>query len=238
MKTARLLLLLIVCSTAALTQAETVVPHTFEDGTPAEASEVNENFDALADKSNEDDARITTVEVDVAQNQLDITALQTASEGHYLPYWFDANGKNLGMYIEGVQYSLVRVEGIDYPIQSPENLLTSQIVSDSTFWTGTNCSGEGYFGQSSYKGAKTMSGFGKLGIVIRDPLTTNESEVVTLGIARYNRDQVECLSSSSRTWAAGELNPVIQTTMPPDQDAVRPYVIKWSASGQPPYPID
>ena len=46
MKTARLLLLLAVCSTAALTQAETVVPHTFQDGTPAEASEVNENFDA------------------------------------------------------------------------------------------------------------------------------------------------------------------------------------------------
>ena len=48
MNTARLLLLLAFCSTAALTQAQTVVPHTFEDGTPAEASEVNENFDALA----------------------------------------------------------------------------------------------------------------------------------------------------------------------------------------------
>ena len=48
MNTARLLLLLAFCSTAALTQAQTVVPHTFQDGTPAEASEVNENFDALA----------------------------------------------------------------------------------------------------------------------------------------------------------------------------------------------
>jgi len=54
MKTARLLLLLAVCSTtAALTQAQTVVPHTFQDGTPAEASEVNENFDALAESIDE-----------------------------------------------------------------------------------------------------------------------------------------------------------------------------------------
>jgi hypothetical protein len=53
MNTARLLLLLAFCSTAALTQAQTVVPHTFQDGTPAEASEVNENFDALAESIDE-----------------------------------------------------------------------------------------------------------------------------------------------------------------------------------------
>ena len=47
-KIARSLLLLAFCSTAVLTQAETTVPNTFVDGTPAEASEVNENFDALA----------------------------------------------------------------------------------------------------------------------------------------------------------------------------------------------
>jgi len=62
MKTAHLLLLLTVCSTAALTQAQTVVPHTFQDGTPAEASEVNENFDALADGVNAQDVRIKNVE--------------------------------------------------------------------------------------------------------------------------------------------------------------------------------
>ena len=47
-KIERSLLLLAFCSTAVLTQAETTVPNTFVDGTPAEASEVNENFDALA----------------------------------------------------------------------------------------------------------------------------------------------------------------------------------------------
>ena len=52
MNTARLLLLAL-CSTAALAQAQTVVPHTFQDGTPAEASEVNENFDALAESIDE-----------------------------------------------------------------------------------------------------------------------------------------------------------------------------------------
>ena len=42
--------------------AQTQVPHTFTDGTPALASEVNENFDALADGVNAQDVRIEELE--------------------------------------------------------------------------------------------------------------------------------------------------------------------------------
>lgn len=53
MKIVRVLLLAVCSTTAALTQAQTVVPHTFQNGTPSDASEVNENFNALAESIDE-----------------------------------------------------------------------------------------------------------------------------------------------------------------------------------------
>lgn len=219
-KIARSLLLLAFCSTAVLTQAETTVPNTFVDGTPAEASEVNENFDALAGAIDE--------------------GLGVAGAGHYLPYWFDANGKNLGMF-QGGGISLIRVEGFDNVLQSARDWDTYRYgASEFLWWTGPNCSGDSFFDGTSTS-ARGSVGAGAQGIVIRDISTTNENDVFSSYRSTYNGQfgSIDCFSPGPNyRFEAGTVNPGIQTSIPPGLDAVPPFTIKWSTSGQPPYAIN
>ena len=223
MKTARLFLLLTVCSTAALTQAETVVPHTFQDGTPAEASEVNENFDALAGAIDE--------------------GLGVAGAGHYLPYWFDANGKNLGLMIWGEvtysPYSLIRVEGIDFPVAAPVQWPTGGVSPrehPDVYWTESNCSGASYFKTTGY--LMLHAGISPDGLVIRDVSTTNENVVTTDYMSSWGPGYAICRVNSNITHPARSVNPGIPTSIPLDLGAVPPATVKWSNSVPAPYPIE
>jgi len=59
----RLALVAGVVGLAAVSYAATIsVPYTFANGTPADAAEVNANFDVLVVESNAQDARVTAVE--------------------------------------------------------------------------------------------------------------------------------------------------------------------------------
>jgi hypothetical protein len=78
----RLALVAGVVGLAAGAYAATIsVPHTFANGTPADALEVNANFDALVAESNDQHARITAVENSASQHQND------ASNPHSVTAW-------------------------------------------------------------------------------------------------------------------------------------------------------
>jgi len=83
--------------------AQTEVPHTFTDGTPALAAEVNENFDALADEVNAQDVRIKNVE-NVASVNLPHTFTYTKNDQE-AGYEFQ---------VGGVDYRLVDLPVYEY----------------------------------------------------------------------------------------------------------------------------
>ena len=61
--------------------AQTEVPHTFTDGTPALAAEVNENFTAVADGVNAQDVRIQAVEEESSSREVRIQTVENAIAG-------------------------------------------------------------------------------------------------------------------------------------------------------------
>jgi len=102
MKAAHLLLLLTVCSTAALTQAQTVVPHTFQDGTPAEASEVNENFDALAESIDEGwGGRLVVKSAGVVLGAIMADYMFITRQGYRSHIYSDGSGAAATIYFDG-----------------------------------------------------------------------------------------------------------------------------------------
>ena len=102
MNTARLLLLLAFCSTAALTQAQTAVPHTFQDGTPAEASEVNENFDALAESIDEGwGGRLVVKSAGVVLGAIMADYMFITRQGYRSHIYSDGRGEYSPIFFEG-----------------------------------------------------------------------------------------------------------------------------------------
>lgn len=83
--------------------AQTQVPHTFTDGTPALASEVNENFDALADGVNAQDVRIKNIENEAFVNR-----------GHTLTYTKNDQEAGYEFQVAGVDYRLVDLPMYEY----------------------------------------------------------------------------------------------------------------------------
>lgn len=61
----------------AATAGPLTIPNTFESGTPARAAEVNENFTALAEQVNDNDARIGAIEDGIADGEARLNAIET-----------------------------------------------------------------------------------------------------------------------------------------------------------------
>lgn len=71
-------------ATSALA-AELTIPNSFSSGSPARASEVNDNFSATADAVNDNDARIAVNESQISGNSDSIAQLSAASGVAYAP---------------------------------------------------------------------------------------------------------------------------------------------------------
>jgi len=99
-----------------LTQAETVVPNTFEDGTPAEASEVNANFDALADGVNAQDVKIQTLEEESISQEVRLQELEGENEDPVHTFTYTKNDHEAGYEFQmaGVDYRLVDLPIYEY----------------------------------------------------------------------------------------------------------------------------
>ena len=66
----QLFLLTILVSVASIASADQVaIPHTFSNGTVADADSVNANFQALIVESNDQDSRISALEATVAAHE-------------------------------------------------------------------------------------------------------------------------------------------------------------------------
>jgi hypothetical protein len=92
---------LLASGSTALLASSVTIPNTFESGTPAVASDVNDNFTAVADAVNDNDSRVTTNTTGVATNtgEIAINASDITTNGDNIT----TNGDNITTNGDNIQ---------------------------------------------------------------------------------------------------------------------------------------
>jgi hypothetical protein len=137
--------------TSPIALAQTQVPNEFQAGTPARASEVNANFDAL--------------EAAIDQNAAELEILPR-------PLRVSANGQILGMYIGGLAQSIVyTAQDYFFLVHAQRNTIAWNppgdmfvISNDSrVYYEDGSCSGQGYI-PTTNNNPEAAPGYGPVAI--------------------------------------------------------------------------
>ena len=145
------------------------VPNTFTADTTISSSQMNANFEALVQESNENDALIVDQE-----NR--ITTLEGASpQIILLPYWVDSQGKKVGLantINSGPDDSLLykfpespRVFETVFQIDGGEPNF-SGFIAARVYFESNDCSGQGYLFLSNYSDLRNKRGLLQSGVSV------------------------------------------------------------------------
>ena len=191
---------------------DVAVPNTFSPDTTISSSEVNANFTALVDESNENDARIQALE-----------SVEAAGK----PVWVDADGDVVGMLGPsriGALQMLVKYPDYARVVTLLSNLDTSsdqRWLNASTHYDQRDCEGTAYFqqygsmGSSSFKydSADITVGVTKLGHAVfpdfsHGPILGPSSDPVALSRLDINVDgSLRCVNQETdygtQAWVLG-----------------------------------
>lgn len=147
----RILVSTVLLCAGMITGAAAQVPHTFQSGEPALASEVNENFEALDTRITTNDGRITSNETRITANESAIAGISTGGPQLIVK---DANGDTVGEVLtslygasEGYWHMVVlsQFEGLSGTIPVVIDLIPlSAGITFELFYESADCTGDPY----------------------------------------------------------------------------------------------
>ena len=144
------------------------VPNTFTADTTISSSQMNANFEALVQESNENDAlivdqenRITTLEGALPQVTL-------------LPYWVDSQGEKVGLAntINSQPYDSLLYKFPESPrvfdrvYQVSINTTSLGFIAERVYFESNDCSGQGYLFLSNYSDLRNKRGLLQSGVSV------------------------------------------------------------------------
>ena len=209
---------MLLVSTAALAD-DINVPNTFTADTTISSSQMNANFEALVQESNENDSRIANLEA-------------SASDTPSVPSWVDSTGLIIGSAFNGLTLQLSHSNRVF--TYASFNTITGvcRDAQGDIFFEGSSCSGNAWMAlptsnQSGYGLATGLNGI----MFAPDPENPNTQEIQTIcqTTQRYTSGcSVRCdCNSSTPTFSPGEALPAVETNLDVNLNATPPLRLEW-----------